>query len=728
VAPLPVQFTGAATDPDAGDTVSYSWDFGDGSAASTQQNPTHTYTTPGEKTAKLTVSDGKGGTATKNVTVNVLEPDDAEARFRVLVFSKTAGFRHSSIAPGHTAIEQLGADNDFQVDHTEDSTAFRDDILGHYDSVIWLSTTGDVLNDTQQAAFERYIKAGHGYTGIHAAADTEYEWKWYGRLVGAYFLSHPPGLNPGGGRNGDVLIEDTTDYSTQGLPAPRWPRDDEWYNYKPVNFEQTGNVDYSPRAGGVHVLAKLDESTYEEQDGSDGVDDDHPISWCQRYEGGRSWYTGMGHTDASFTEPAFLNHIRRGIEVSAGAAASAECGEVEEGVPVVQGFADPPTGTAPLQVQFSATAADPDDQALIYRWTFGDGGSALGPDPVHTYGTPGVYTATVTVRDPDGHTATDTVEVTVNAAGNQVPLVVTAADPVSGNAPLPVHFQADAIDPDGDETKLVYRWDFGDGGAQFGADVRHTYMTPGTYKAKVKVTDAKGGSTTSEEITITVNNPPGNAAPTVEALADPASGTAPLTVRFSSASSDPDGDQLLSVWDFGDGIKAGGAAATHTYTAPGTYNAKVTVTDPGGKSATATVQVIVRPKTTTGGTGQPPGRTGDGGVKGDSDSRPGVRLTKRHKVRVVLKRGLRYTVTCETKCRVSSVLKVQGQRLGKSNARLIAAGHSRKIVLRLDRQVRSNLVAAMRKANVRSLRATLVMKIRTSAGTKTIRKAVVLRR
>ena len=84
-------------------------------------------------------------------------------------------------------------DNNFQVDHTEDATAFRDDILSHYDSVIWLSTTGDVLNATQQAAFEHYIRAGGGYTGIHAAADTEYEWKWYGSLVGAYFRNHPAG-------------------------------------------------------------------------------------------------------------------------------------------------------------------------------------------------------------------------------------------------------------------------------------------------------------------------------------------------------------------------------------------------------------------------------------------------------------------------------------------------------------------------------------------------------
>ena len=729
-APLPVQFTGAATDPDAGDTLTYDWDFGDGTAHSTDASPTHTYTTPGEKVAKLTVSDGEA-TATRNVPVNVLEPDNAQARFRVLVFSKTAGFRHSSITPGHPALEKLGTDNNFQVDHTEDGTAFRDDILSHYDTVIWLSTTGDVLNDTQQAAFERYIEAGGGYTGIHSAADTEYTWAWYGQLVGAYFRNHPVGTLPNGGRNATVHVEDTTDHSTQGLPTPNWDRADEWYNYQsPVNPSVGGGgTDYSPRAT-VHVLTTVDESTYDEDDGNT-TDDDHPISWCKRYDGGRSWYTGMGHTDDSFTEANYLKHILGGIEVSAGVAPSAECGTTATGAPVVQGFADPPTGTAPLQVQFSSTAADPDGDALSYKWEFGDGSSSLSQAPLHTYTTPGVYTAKVTVKDPAGHTGTDTVQVTVNAPGNMVPLIQnTAADPTSGNAPLDVHFQADAIDPDGPENQLVYRWDFGDGGAQFGADVHHTYMQPGTYKAKVKVTDAGGASTTSEEITITVANPPGNAAPSVEALADPTSGTAPLRVRFTSSSSDPDGDQLLSVWDFGDGVKAGGDAATHTYTQPGTYNAKVTVTDPGGKSASSTVQVVVRAVTGAGSeTVQPSPDTGD--VAGETQSRPLVRLTKNHKVARVLKRGLRYKVSCEARCRVSSVLRIAGgekQRLGASRVRVIAAGRSGNIVLKLDRQVRRNLVRAMRKAHVRNLKATVVLTVRTADGTTTLRKRVVLAR
>jgi cytochrome c len=584
LAPLPVSFTGAATDPDAGDTVTYSWDFGDGSAASSEQNPSHTYAEPGDYTAKLTVSDGEA-TATRNVPVTALEPDDAAARFRVLVFSKTAGFRHSSIDDGHAAIEQLGADNDFQVDHTEDATAFRDGILGHYDAVVWLSTTGDVLNDTQQAAFERFIKAGHGYAGIHAAADTEYDWKWYGRLVGGYFLSHPSGTHPNGGRDGTVVVEDTTDHSTQGLPAPRWDRIDEWYNYKPVNFEQTGNVDFSPRAD-VHVLASLDESTYDEADGSDGVDDDHPISWCHKYDGGRSWYTGMGHTDDSFTEAPFLRHILGGIEEAAGTEGSDICNIA----PTVEATADPKTGQAPLPVAFSANGSDAEGAALTYSWDFGDGGTSLRQNPDHTYGEPGTYTAKVTVKDPKGATGTATVEIVVtDPPGNVAPTVEAAGDPTAGKPPLAVQFSAAGSDPDGDP--LTYAWDFGDGGTSLLQNPSHTYNNNGTYTAKVTVSDGRGGTAT-DTVVVTV----GNRAPTVELTATPTSGKAPLTVSFSAAGSDPDGDALTYAYDFGDGKTATGRTSTHKYSKAGVYTAKVTVTDTGGATDTAEVQITVTKK------------------------------------------------------------------------------------------------------------------------------------
>lgn len=224
------------------------------------------------------------------------------ANFQVLVFSKTAGYRHASIPDGIAAIEQLGAEHGFTVDATENAAAFTDDNLAQYEAVIWLSTTGDVLNETQQAAFERYVRDGGGYVGIHAAADTEYDWPFYGKLVGAQFDSHPAV------QEATVTVTDRAHPSTKSLPKS-WTRTDEWYNYAT-----------NPR-GDAHVLAALDESSYD--GGSMGAD--HPISWCQPYEGGRSWYTGMGHTAESFKDPKFLGHVLGGIRTAAGAV-KGDCG------------------------------------------------------------------------------------------------------------------------------------------------------------------------------------------------------------------------------------------------------------------------------------------------------------------------------------------------------------------------------------------------------------------
>src|SRR6476646_3918609 len=111
---------------------------------------------------------------------------------KILVFTKTAGFRHTSaIASGKTAIIELGAKNKFDVDTTENAAAFTTDNLKNYAAVVFLCTTGNVLNDEQQQAFQQYIRAGGGFVGLHSAADTEYDWPWYGELNGAYFKNHP---------------------------------------------------------------------------------------------------------------------------------------------------------------------------------------------------------------------------------------------------------------------------------------------------------------------------------------------------------------------------------------------------------------------------------------------------------------------------------------------------------------------------------------------------------
>jgi type 1 glutamine amidotransferase len=226
----------------------------------------------------------------------------AEPAFSVLVFSKTAAFRHSSIPDGIAAIQKLGAEHNFAVDATEDATVFNDANLAKYDSVIWLMTTGDVLNDAQQAAFERYIRAGGGYVGIHSASDTEYDWSWYGGLVGAYFRDHPAIQQT------TVKVAGQNTAATRGLPN-NWVRTDEWYNFRT-----------NPRRH-VRVLATLDESTYDPVGYTGGfMGDDHPIAWCHRYDGGRAFYTGMGHTSDSYREPLFLQHILGGIEMAVGVA------------------------------------------------------------------------------------------------------------------------------------------------------------------------------------------------------------------------------------------------------------------------------------------------------------------------------------------------------------------------------------------------------------------------
>ncbi len=224
-------------------------------------------------------------------------PSGREPGFSVLVFSKTAGFRHDSIPDGIAAIEQLGADHDFSVVATEDDAEFTDDNLANYAVVIFLNTTGTVLDDAEKAAFMRYIESGGGFVGIHSATDTEYDWPWYGQLVGAYFQSHPAI------QQATVDVVDQQHPSTMDLPAV-WVRTDEWYNF------QT-----NPR-GSVHVLAVLDETTY---DG--GTMGDHPISWCQEFDNGRSWYTAMGHTQGTYNEPLYQSHILGGIRYAAGVAA-----------------------------------------------------------------------------------------------------------------------------------------------------------------------------------------------------------------------------------------------------------------------------------------------------------------------------------------------------------------------------------------------------------------------
>ncbi|GCE03301.1 ThuA domain-containing protein [Dictyobacter aurantiacus] len=212
----------------------------------------------------------------------------------LLIFSKTAGYRHASIENGIVAIRRLAAEHHVGVEASEDAAVFTNENLARYRAVIFLNTTGNILDNDQKAAFQRYIHAGGGYVGVHSASDTEHDWAWYGQLVGAFFSNHPHIAQA------IVHVEDPQTSSTSMLPA-QWVRTDEWYNFHE-----------NPRAH-VHVLLTVDEKTY--QGGTMGTD--HPIAWYHDFEGGRSWYTAMGHTPDSYSEPLFLSHLWGGISYAA---------------------------------------------------------------------------------------------------------------------------------------------------------------------------------------------------------------------------------------------------------------------------------------------------------------------------------------------------------------------------------------------------------------------------
>jgi cytochrome c len=213
---------------------------------------------------------------------------------KVLVFSKTGGFRHSSIPVGKQAIIKLGEQNDFEVDTTENAEWFNDDSLKKYSTVVFLSTTEDVLNHKQEVAFERYIQAGGGFMGIHAATDTEYDWGWYGRMVGGYFSSHPAT------QEAKLNVVDKSHISTKHLPDT-WTRKDEWYNFNKLSND-------------VKVLIKIDEKSY--NGGTNG--DNHPMAWYHDYDGGRAFYTELGHTEESFSDSLYLQHVLGGIQYTIG--------------------------------------------------------------------------------------------------------------------------------------------------------------------------------------------------------------------------------------------------------------------------------------------------------------------------------------------------------------------------------------------------------------------------
>lgn len=298
---------------------------------------------------------------------------------RILVFSKNTYYFHESIPAGIEAIMKLGKENNFQVDTTTDATFFTDDTLRKYSAVVFLNTAdnkGELLDHYQEAAFERYIQAGGGFAGIHAASDAEYNWGWYTRLVGGIFNGHPA-------EHQTVALDvaDQKHISTKHL-SKQWSRKDEWYNFRNLNPD-------------VKVLITIDENKY--SGGTNG--DDHPVSWYHEFDGGRAWYTALGHTEESYSEPEFLTHILGGIQYAIGKNKKLDYAETKTPrvpeeerftkTPLVQGAFFEPTEMAILP-NLDILIAQRRGEVLLYKHDTNDIKEALFLNVYHKTNTPGV--------------------------------------------------------------------------------------------------------------------------------------------------------------------------------------------------------------------------------------------------------------------------------------------------------------------------------------------------
>ena len=213
---------------------------------------------------------------------------------QILVFTKTQAFRHECIEPGVGAMKSYFSKYNVAITHSEDSTIFTAARLKPFDAVVFFQTTGNVLGASEQLAFQQYIQSGKGFLGIHSAADTEYDWDWYNQLLGAQFSNHADI------QNGVVMKGDSCKIACQHLPS-RWTHTDEWYNFKtlPTNVKVELSADETTYSGGAHGM-------------------NHPLAWYRTFEGGRSYYTALGHTVESYKDTLFLEHLAKAAVWAAG--------------------------------------------------------------------------------------------------------------------------------------------------------------------------------------------------------------------------------------------------------------------------------------------------------------------------------------------------------------------------------------------------------------------------
>lgn len=223
----------------------------------------------------------------------------AESQKHILIYTRNGeGYVHENIGASVAALEKICTEEGYATEVSEVPGVFTPENLERFDAIIFTNTNNEGFDtDGQREAFQEYIRKGGGFMAIHSASGSEREWPWYWALVGGKFLRHPAY------QEFDVLVTDTTHLSTSHLPR-RWRVSDECY------FSNQLNPD-------IHVLLSVDLTTIEDEGKleypGETFGQQFPLCWCHTFDGGREWYTALGHDSAFYSDPLFVEHLRGGL-------------------------------------------------------------------------------------------------------------------------------------------------------------------------------------------------------------------------------------------------------------------------------------------------------------------------------------------------------------------------------------------------------------------------------